>query len=228
MRRPAILIIISILLISLPELHAQDDDIKPVNFKKVKKEIKKKKSPFYYPDLFARYLALDTTLTVEEFRYLYYGFTFQPEYRPYGTPSRQDSLIAYLSRDELIAAEYAIAARIGGDLLKEDPFKLRETFITALTYEMSGNTDLGSRYFNFYEKQVDAIMSSGDGLSTKTAFVVIYVQDEYEIIEVLGFEFNGNQHLLQGGYDMLELEENPYGIDALYFNVNRLFEVGFN
>jgi len=227
MTKPLLLTIISILMISLPGLHAQDDDFEAVHFKKIKKEIRKKRSPFYYPELFARYLALDTTLTVEEFRYLYYGYTFQDEYRPYSIPSRQDSLVRYLSRDELIPAEYAMAARIGGDLLKDMPFRLRETFITALTNELAGNTNLSSRYFNFYEKQVDAIMSSGDGLSTKTAFTVIYVQDEYEILEVLGFEFNGEQHLLQGGYDMLELEENPFGIDALYFDVNRLFDRGY-
>jgi hypothetical protein len=220
------LIIISLML-PASILQAQDEEFLPLNFKKLKKEIKKKKSDFYYPVLYKRYLDLDTTLTVTEFRHLYYGFTFQADYSPYGIPSRQDSLLSYLSRDDLIQAEYAIAGRIGGDLLKEAPFRLRETFITALTNEVAGNTDLSSRYFNFYEKQVDAIMSTGDGLSTKTAFVVIYVQDEYEILEVLGFEFNGNQHLLQGGYDMLELNENPYGIDALYFDVNRLLDVGF-
>ena len=219
--------ILIILLVATLGSYAQDEEIKPVNFKKLKKEIKKKKSPYYYPALYERYLALDTTLSVEEFRYLYYGYTFQAEYRPYGIPSRQDSLIGYLSRDELIRAEYSLAARIGGDILIEMPFRLRETFITALTNEMAGNNDLSSRYFNFYEKQVSAIMSTGDGLSTKTAFIVIYVQDEYEMLEVLGFEFNGSQHLLQGGYDMLELEINPYGIDALYFDVNRLLDVGF-
>ncbi|MEE4255866.1 MAG: DUF4919 domain-containing protein [Bacteroidales bacterium] len=227
MHRPVLLSIVTVLLFSVSALHAQDEGFRPVNFKKLKKEIRKKKSDFYYPALFQRYLELDTSLSVEEFRFLYFGFTFQNEYRPYGVPSRQDSLLNYLSRDDLIRAEYAIAGRIGGDLLKENPFRLRETFITALIYELAGNTDLSSRYFNFYEKQVDAIMSSGDGLSTKTAFTVIYVQDEYEILEVLGFEFNGEQHLLQGGYDMLELEENPFGIDALYFDVNRLFDVGF-
>jgi hypothetical protein len=226
MKRSLFLSIIAILLFALA-VGAQDEDFRAVNFKKLKKEIRKKRSDFYYPVLFQRYLELDTTLTVEEFRYLYYGFTFQPEYKPYGVPSRQDSLLSYLSRDDLIRAEYAIAGRIGSDLLKETPYRLRETFITALTNEVAGNTDMSSRYFNFYEKQVDAIISSGDGLSTKTAFAVIYVQDEYEILEVLGLEFNGSQNLLQGGYDMLELEENPFGIDALYFDVNRLFDVGF-
>jgi len=165
---------------------AQDQEIRPIKFKKLKKEIRKQRSPFYYPALFQRYLDLDTSLTSEDFRYLYYGFTFQDAYAPYGIPALQDSLISYLSRQELFRAEYEVAARIGGKLLQESPFRLRETFITAVAYEMAGNGKMSSIYFNFFEKQVDAIMSSGDGLSANTAFVVIYIRDEYEILEVLG------------------------------------------
>jgi len=206
---------------------AQDQEIRPIKFKKLKKEIRKQRSPFYYPALFQRYLDLDTSLTSEDFRYLYYGFTFQDAYAPYGIPALQDSLISYLSRQELFRAEYEVAARIGGKLLQESPFRLRETFITAVAYEMAGNGKMSSIYFNFFEKQVDAIMSSGDGLSANTAFVVIYIRDEYEILEVLGFKFGGGQSLLTGGYDMLELEENPYGVEAFYFDVSRLFAVGY-
>lgn len=208
-------------------LLSQDTEIQPLNFKKLKKEIKKKKSPLYYPVLYQRYKDLDTTLSVEEFRYLYYGFTFQGRYSPYGTPALQDSLVNYLSRPELLRAEYEVAARIGAELLQENPFRLRETFITAVSFEMAGNLRMSRIYFDFYEKQIDAIMSTGDGHSTNSAFVVIYVQDEYELLEVLGFEFGGNQYLLEGDFDMLELKENPYGIDALYFDVTRLLEVGF-
>jgi len=208
-------------------IFSQDDNIEPLKLKKLKKEIRKKKSPFYYPRLFDRYVKQDTSLTIEEFKYLYYGFTFQKGYSPYGTPALQDSLISYLSREELLRAEYEVAARIGGELLQESPFRLRETFITAVSYEMAGNLRMSSAYFDFYQKQVDAIMSTGDGLSTNSAFVVIYIQDEYEIIEVLGFKFGGNQYLLNGNFDMIELQENPYGVDALYFDVDRLLEVGF-
>lgn len=208
-------------------IFSQNLDIQPMKFKKLKKEINKKKSPFYYPALFQRYLDLDTSLTSEDFRYLYYGFTYQDTYSPYGTPLLQDSLISYLSRQELLRAEYEVAARIGGELLRDSPFRLRETFITAIAYEMGGNENMSSIYFNFFEKQVDAIMSTGDGLSANTAFVVIYVRDEYEMLEVLGFKFGGKQALLAGDYDMLELEENPYGVEALYFDVSRLFAAGF-
>ena len=143
-------------------LLAQNTEIKPVKFKKISKEIKKKKSPYYYPLLFQRYLELDTSLTAEEFKYLYYGFSFQAEYQPYGTP-----------------------------LLR------------------------------------DAIMSTGDGLSENTAFVVIYIPDEYEILEVLGFKFGGSQSLIEGNYDLLEIDQNPYGITEIYFDVSRLLSFEF-
>ena len=194
-KRLILFFIIIIFLSGIP--CAQDESSRPLKLNKLKKEIRKKKSPFYYPLLFERYVKLDTTLTTEDFRYLYYGFTFQPAYSPYGIPELQDSLISYLSRPELRQAEYEVAARIGGELLENNPFRLRETFITAVSYEMAGNNRMSSAYYNFYEKQVGAIISTGDGLSTNTAFVVIYVQDEYELMEVLGFTFGGDQHLLE-------------------------------
>lgn len=207
-------------------LHSQDTDIRPVQFKKIKKEIRKKRSPHYYPVLFQRYLDLDTTLTVDDFRYLYYGFSFQDNYYPYSTPGLQDSLLSYLKRPEPMQAEMLVAARLAGELLKQNPFRLRETFIAALSYEMAGKPGLSAVYFDYYEKQVEAIMSSGDGLSAKTAFAVIYVYDEYEMIDVLGFAFGGGQQM-SGHFDILELEENEYGAECLYFDVSRLLEAGF-
>jgi hypothetical protein len=225
--RKIVSVCITVVLFTAVISQAQEAELYPVKYKKIKKAISKKKSEFYYPGLFQRYLDMDTTLTVEEFRHLYYGFTFQKEYSPYGIPSLQDSLISYLSREGKYAQEYEVAARIGSELLRESPFRLRETFITAVSFEMAGNLHLSSLYFNFYQKLVDAILLSGDGLSTNTAFTVIYIQDEYELLELLGFTFGGQQYLLQGGFDMLELEKNPAGINSLYFNVQKLLDVGF-
>ena len=205
---------------------SQDAEIKPLKMKKLRKEIARKSSPFYYPELFRRYVGLDTTLSTEAFRYLYYGYPFQDDYAPYGRPSLQDSLVQYLAREDPGAAEYGFAAKIAGELLKESPFRLRETFIAAVAYEMAGNEDMSSRYFDFFEKQVSTIMSTGDGRSQESAFVVIHVGDEYQILEVLGFQFSGGQALLKGGYDRLEVATNPYGVEALYFDVKLLLEKG--
>ncbi|HSG68112.1 MAG TPA: DUF4919 domain-containing protein, partial [Bacteroidales bacterium] len=120
----------------------------------------------------------------------------------------------------------ALSARIAGDLLQDSPFRLRETFIAAVSYEMAGNTTLSKVYFNFFEKQVSAIMSTGDGLSRETAFVVIYIPDEYEILEVLGFKHSGSQQLIDGQYDLIRVAPNPYGVYEMFFNVERMIKAG--
>ena len=219
---------IIIILFFLPVLaFPQELEIEPLNYKKLKKEIRKKKSSFYYPALYQRYMDLDTTLTATEFRYLYYGFSFQDDYQPYGVPVLRDSLISYLQRPEPMQQEIEVAAKIAGELLRESPFRLRETFIAAVAFEMSGNTRMSTIYFQFFERQVEAIMSSGDGLTKESAFVIIYIPDEYEILEVLGFIFSGSQSLIDGNYDLLKVEENQFGVTEIFFDVNRLIDVGF-
>jgi hypothetical protein len=205
----------------------QELEIEPINFKKIKKEIKKKKSAFYYPAMYQRYLDLDTSLTALEFKYLYFGYSFQDTYQPYAVPALRDSLINYLQRPEPLPQEIEMSAKIAGQLLRESPFRLRETFIAAVAYEMAGNEQMSAIYFSFFERQVEAIMSSGDGLSKKSAFIVIYIPDEYEILEVLGFNFGGNQSLIEGNYDLLQVEANPYGVTEIFFDVNRLVQAGF-
>jgi hypothetical protein len=203
------------------------EGMRPVNYKKIRKECSRKRSPHYFPRLYERYLALDTSLTAKDFRYLYYGFSFQPGYKPYETPPLRDSLISFLGRDGMTPAEYELAGHIAAELLAGSPFRLRETFIAAMAFQMAGNEAMSAAWFHFYQEQADAILGSGDGLTPATAFSVIYIPDEYEIMELLGLQFGGTQALIEEHYDMLEVEENRYGIDALYFDVKRLLEAGF-
>ena len=49
-------------------------------------------SPYYYPTLMSRYERGDTTLTLEDFRHLYYGYPEQPGYKPLLNSPYADSL----------------------------------------------------------------------------------------------------------------------------------------
>ena len=52
---------------------------------------------------------------------------------------------------------------------------------------------------------------------------VITVSDEYELLDIFGFEFGGKQALV-GSCDKLDVKPNRYELDALYFNVSALFD----
>jgi len=68
------------------------------------------------------------------------------------------------------------------------------------------------------------ILSSGDGRTEESAFHVISVSHEYDILQVLGFEFGGQQSLTTKDCDYLAVKENEYDIKGFYFNVQMLLE----
>ena len=55
-------------------------------------------SPYYYPNLLIRYNAGDTTLTVDDYRYLTYGNAFRDEYKPLSTNDDLDRTLLVAAR----------------------------------------------------------------------------------------------------------------------------------
>ena len=86
------LIITISLLLLLQTGFAQLNNFTRPDFKTIEAAIKDKNSPLFYSKLMERYKNNDTTLTNEEYRYLYYGYSFQTEYSPYGRPSQSDAI----------------------------------------------------------------------------------------------------------------------------------------
>ncbi len=198
------------------------DFVKP-DYKKIKKEIKKKDSEFFYPSLMKRYREGDSTMTLEERRHLYYGFRYQENYNPYGGVEKLilDSLY---SKDSLTVAEIEEARLLIDTLLDEDPFNFDVLYADLHVSELAGDKEryeqARARIFMIF----DAIFSSGDGLSKETALYVLFISHEYEALYVAGLEFGGSQSLLDMRYDYLEVAENPYGIEGIYFDISPSLE----
>ena len=78
---------------------------------------------------------------------------------------------------------------------------------------------------------LEAIDSTGDGATPETALCVIDVYQEYEYLHRV-FPYSTlqvkGQELLMGGINRLEFKDNVYGIECIYFDVRRRFEVGYN
>jgi len=211
--------IIGILFINL--CFSQDIKNEKPDYDKIKKEINKKRSDYYYKKLFNRYLENDTNFTLSEKRHLYYGFAFQKEYSPYGHSTYQDSLEVFYSKEHLNEKDFKTIVKYCQLILDEYPFNLSALGDIRFAYFNLNNTKLEMIYNYKYFLIIDAILSSGDGLSEETAFSVIEVPHEYAILAVLEFNFGGEQSLMTGGYDYLKLEENEYDIEGLYFEISR-------
>jgi len=194
------------------------------DYKKIGKETKKKKSEFYYKKLFNRYLDGDTTFSLDEKRHLYYGFSFQEAYSPYGSSIYTDSLEVFYEKDTLTEVDFNEIIRFSKLVLEENPFDLRAINNLNFSYYSLGDKEFEKLYNYKFFMIIDAIMSSGDGISEESAFYVLYVAHEYDLINALGFRFGGEQSLINTGYDYLTLQDNEFGIAGFYFEISRSLE----
>ncbi len=201
--------------------YGQFESFERPDYDAIGQDIRKKNSGFYYQDLFDRYLRGDTMLNLEEKRHIYYGYSFQDKYSPYGLSLYSDSVRVYLQKDSLTDDDCREVIRLSGLLLEENPFDLRALNYLAYCYHRLNDPAHESLYGSRIMFVFDAIMSSGDGLSEETAFYVIYVSHEYDLVSALDFQFGGQQMLTKQGYDYLSLEPNRFGIDGFYFDVSR-------
>ena len=208
-----------VILISIRFGIAQVDTFYSPDFKAIELATKDSTSSFFYKSLLDRFYQSDTTFTIEEKRALYYGAAFQDSYNPYGPSPYIDSLKVYYTKDSLTKYDYLAFYDLADSVLLLDPFNIK-----MLNYQLNILDVIGSDSTTFFNKlvqfllPVDAILSSGDGVTQETAYYVTHVDHEYAIIEVLGFTFGGAQSLM-GDCDKLTLETNEFDIEAFYFNV---------
>lgn len=187
-------------------------------------EIVKTTSAFSYPALMRRYVALDTTLNNDELFYLYYGFPSRENYSGYASSDYEDSVRALLNVKELSDDSLRLLVSYCMKVMETTPFSLRNLSYMGYAYRKLNMPDERRKIGYLYRGIANTITSTGDGLSTKTAYYVISVSNEYEILDWLDYESAGMQSLI-GNCDKLSIKkDNPEKIDAVYFNVSILFD----
>ncbi len=211
--------ILSILLFMGISSYGQRRNFEKPDYKEIEKNIQKKDSKLFYPSLMERYQRGDSTLTLEEKRHLYYGYTFQPSYSPYEESDYADSLRVMMQKEDHSESALNKIIQFGDSVLAENPFDF--SAIDGQLYALDKkqeNERVNAKIIQF-RTLLDALMSSGDGKSKRNSFYVIYTSHEYVLLEVLGFQFGGSQSLIEH-YDYLELVENEAGIKGLYFDIS--------
>jgi len=203
-------------------LYSQEYIMGKIDFKKIEKVNEKKSSPYLFKTLLERYSNNDTTFTLEEKRYLYYGFIFQDNYAPYGICAYSDSVHLFLKKDSLSGEDYLNIVSYSLICLEKNPFDIGSLRALAIAYAGMGDVEKQKQTLYRIDLIYKAIMSSGDGITQETAFSVLFVSHEYNIIRFIGLEFEGTQSLLDGQFDYLTLVENQYGIEGLYFDISQM------
>lgn len=192
------------------------------DYELIKTEIQDTSSIYYYSKLMSRFMALDMTLNLSDFRHLYYGYIYQKEYQPYWKSQDEDKLLAFFQNENLNQKDYDEIIKIATHSIKEFPFDLRPMYLMAYIYHLKGDEEMNKKVSYRFQGLFQTIMSSGDGKSCETGFHVISVSHEYVILKMSQLQFK--KQFLIGDCDYLEVEKNERNIDGFYFNIKKLFE----
>ena len=198
---------------------SQDWDFEKPNYKKIEENIQNKESNLFYEVLMNRFQQADSTMTLDEKRHLYYGYIFDENYSPYSRSDYGDSLRVVLRKEKMDSLDFNKIVDYTTKMLFENPFDLNAINYQLFSLEQLGNEESFEKRAIQLRTIVDALISSGNGKTKEEAFYVIYTSHEYDLLNILGFQFGGSQSLTEH-YDYLTIAENEIKLEGLYFDVS--------
>lgn len=143
---------------------------------------------FYYPKLMAKYARNDTTMTPEEYRYLYLGYMFQEDYDPYRVSPYSGVTDSLRDKTTHTRAEIDTIRKYAEMALLDNPFDLRQmSFLVHVLKERK--KDMSAKIWEYrLEHLLGAIKSTGTGEDPENAWFVIYPVHEYDMVQLLGYQ----------------------------------------
>lgn len=186
----------------------------------------------HFSVVWEKYQQGDASMTWEEKRQLYYGYVFTKDYSPYAGTNISTEMKAIMSKEKLDRKDWEALIALLNNALQKDPFDCRCLYWQSKAYTALGKRKDAHRTLNKIRCILDALTSTGDGLSKQTAIHVIAVSQEYDFLFLNGLEMH-TQLFIDGGYDLLQVvssegnEEdmtlmgNEDNLNELWFDVNQ-------
>ena len=177
-------------------------------------------------------------LSVETMREYLYGYTFTEEYAKGEFPDEM-SMDYWRDSDKGICdfeADFPCFDRNKmpnsvWDTKGNDAFDVIDEILDDSVHEIDSIFDDNYCIDTLQERRIlEAIDSTGDGMSKETALCVTDVGQEYEYIHRVS-PYNLLEVVRQSvenGIDCLEFKSNIYGVERLYFDIHRRFDVGYS
>lgn len=145
-------------------------------------------SPYYYPALMLRYSAGDTTLTQEDYHYLYYGYAFSDDYKPLAAITAEDMVLMSLEKANADPGydNMRDIIRYATEVMKYDPFSPSNLNFLAYAYGAIGDTVNEKINYDRLTKVLGAIEDSGTGITEKSPMHVLRFSHAVDVLGTMG------------------------------------------
>jgi len=186
-----------------------------IDLKMIGKDLKNQKSPYHYDKLIFKYKAYPKSLDTTEARHLYYGRNFRND-----LVSTTDDAFKTLA-EAFKNGDFDECIKQGKDMYEKDPTNLDVLLILLQAYDSKKDGNNFLYYLSQFRTLTDAMRSSGDGKSEKTAYLVNSVGDEYILLNILnlGKDYErGSKPAKDGMLDIWQKDNNSVYIKVLYID----------
>lgn len=186
-------------------------------------------SPFYYTNLLLRYNNGDSTLTPEDYHYLYYGYANQESYKPLEGNNELDLTLLIASRinpDQPLREDLEALISAAGNASLCDPFSPKLLNLMAYAYGALGDTIRERQYFDRMQGVIGAINDSGDGFTQETPRHILMFDHALDAMTAADLA-GGKARVISRNVEFIPLTE-PTEIDGkkrkgLYFDFSRIY-----
>jgi hypothetical protein len=202
---------------------------------KIKTESTNPQSPYFYDKLAQKFLANDTTMTTEEYKYFYYGTMFQEDYNPYRPNPYQKELAEltplYYKTEHQSRKELEKIEQFAQKALQDNPLDLRQIMYLAYNYEKTGKDNKAAIWRAKLRNILLTISSSGTGEDPEHAWVIVYPSHEFDYFNISGVSVD-DRDFVPPYYEKVTVvsqKKNAKGAEeqktaTYYFDLHRLLE----
>ncbi len=183
-------------------------------------------SPYYYTNLMLKYRHGTAPLTPEEYYYLYYGYAYQQDYRPFASNTALERMLSIMSGidpDRPQVGQLEALIEYGTEAMEHDPFSPKTLNMMAYAYGALGDKEREQLYFNHLNGILGAIESTGTGLTEKSPWHVLLFSHAYDLLASKSRLYNEGR-IISRNVQYVPLKKKTHdGIKGYYFDYSRVY-----
>lgn len=201
-----------------------------IDMEKIKSETTNPDSKYYYRALLKKFMANDTAMTRDDYRYFYYGTMFTEDYNPYRANPYDKEVRAlenvYLKREHLTGAERRQIESVALKCLQDNPLELRQLMYRVYVFEANRKFNLAKIWKSKLDNLLLTIAQSGSGDSPENARIIVYPRHEFDFFNLSGLSVT-QQDFVEPYYEKVTISNNnPKNpkTGEYYFNLRYLLD----
>ena len=183
-------------------------------------------SPHYYTNLMLAYRNGTEPLDDDGYYYLYYGYAYQEDYRPFAENEALDRMLDIMSgidpEHPTVGQLEALIER-GIDALELDPFNPKVLNLLAYAYGALGDKGREELYFNHLNGILRAIESTGSGREEKSPWHILMFSHAYDVVASKGYAYNEGR-IISRTVEFIPLLRKAHDkTKGFYFDYSRVY-----